>query len=53
MIPYLLRESPLLLFNKNIRQSRMLCGVETEPDLDKILTPAITFEIKIEDVTIE
>ena len=27
MIAYLLRESPLLFFNKNIRQPRILCGV--------------------------
>ena len=52
MIPYLLRESPLLFFNKNIRQPRILCGVGREPDLDKVLAPKIKFEIKIEDVMI-
>ena len=48
MIPCLLRESPLLFFNKNIRQPRILCGVGREPDLDKVLAP----KIKIEDVMI-
>ena len=52
LIPYLLRESPLLFFNKNICQPRILCGVETEADLDKVLAPTTKFEIKVEDVTI-
>ena len=51
-IPYLLRESPLLFFNKNICQPRILCGVETEADLDTVLAPMTKFEIKVEDVTI-
>ena len=52
LIPYLLRESPLLFFNKNICQPRIFCGVETEADLDKVLAPTTKFEIKLEDVTI-
>ena len=51
-ISYLLRESPLLFFNNNICQPRILCRVETEADLDKILAPTTKFEIKVEDVTI-
>ena len=49
---YLLRESPLLFFNKNICQPRILCGVETEADLGKVLAPSTKFETKVEDVTI-
>ena len=52
MIPYFLRESPLLFFNKNIRQPRILCGVGKEGDLDKVLAPTTKFQIKTEGVTI-
>ena len=52
MIPYFLRESPLLYFNKNIRKPRILCGVGKEADLDKVLAPTTKFQIKMEDVTI-
>lgn len=52
MIPYFLRESPLLFFNKNIRQPRILCGVGKEGDLDKVLAPTTKFQIKMEGVTI-
>ena len=38
-------------FNKNICQPRISCGVETEADLDKVLSPTTKFEIKVEDVT--
>ena len=52
LIPYVLRESPLLYFNKNIPQPRILCGVGKEADLNKVLAPKTKFQIKVEDVTI-
>ena len=52
LIPYFLRESPLLFFNKNIRQPRILRGVGKEADLDKVLAPTTNFQVKWEGVTI-
>ena len=52
LIPYLLRESPIVFFDDNIRQRRIVCGVTAEADSPKIKEPSTKFKIKIEDVTI-
>ena len=52
LMPCCLKESLLLFCNKNISQPRILCGVETEADLDKGLVPTTKFESKVEDATI-
>ena len=52
LIPYLLRESPIVFFDDNIRQTRIVCGVTAEADSLKIIEPSTKFKIKIEDVTI-
>ena len=52
LIRYLLREIPIVFFDENMRQSRIVCDVTAEADLLKIIEPLTKFEIKIEDATI-
>ena len=52
LIPYLVKESPIVFFEENIRQPRIVCGVTAETYLPKIIESSTKFEIKIEDVII-
>ena len=52
LIQYLLRESPIVFFDENMRHPRIVCDVTAEADLPKIIEPLTKFEIKIEVDTI-
>ena len=51
LIPQLLRESPIVFLDENMRQPRIVCDVTAEADLLKIIEPSTKFEIKFEDAT--